>query len=257
MINIKEFSGQKTNLPFSEQYSDIYDDVYHAKDYVNEAERVNQLILKYIKGSWIRLLDFGCGTGRHDVEFCRLGWNVLGVDRSPAMLQKAQYRFNECGASVKLAQALPDEGQYDALVSLFAVLNYIPTGPDLSNLLKKFRKLVRPGGVAVFEVWNGAAVPFQWAQNNQKEVIQPDGCRLIRKSNTKLDWIAQRMDIEFQVHGDSGPQFGEVHSMYYQTPQQFTGILKDSGFTMLEIIPAYQDGPLEPTHFSLLYVCGE
>ena len=37
----------------------------------------------------IRILDIGCGTGRHSVELAKRGYLVTGIDISEAQLKKA------------------------------------------------------------------------------------------------------------------------------------------------------------------------
>ncbi|MCB0125992.1 MAG: class I SAM-dependent methyltransferase [Caldilineaceae bacterium] len=37
-----------------------------------------------------RILDVGCGTGRHAVELARRGYQVTGLDFSAGMLAEAQ-----------------------------------------------------------------------------------------------------------------------------------------------------------------------
>jgi len=46
--------------------------------------------LSSLPSSSIRLLDAGCGTGLLSIELARRGYIVLGVDRSPEMLKRAQ-----------------------------------------------------------------------------------------------------------------------------------------------------------------------
>src|SRR5260370_209411 len=51
------------------------------------------------KGS--RILDGGCGTGRHSIEMAKRGFNVTGLDLSPGMLQVAQKNAAEAGVEVE------------------------------------------------------------------------------------------------------------------------------------------------------------
>ena len=47
----------------------------------------------------IRILDIGCGTGRHSIELTRRGYTVTGVDLSDSQLARAR----EKAAADKLA----------------------------------------------------------------------------------------------------------------------------------------------------------
>ncbi|GAG89663.1 unnamed protein product, partial [marine sediment metagenome] len=46
-----------------------YDLIYHWKDYEKEAHSVKDLIKKYKKSDGNKLLDVGCGTGKHLEQF--------------------------------------------------------------------------------------------------------------------------------------------------------------------------------------------
>jgi len=52
-----------------------------------------------------RLLDLGCGTGRHAVELARRGYRMIGVDLSRGMLRQAQAATQAAGVSVDWIQA--------------------------------------------------------------------------------------------------------------------------------------------------------
>ena len=66
-----------------------YDSLYADKDYAAEVAYVDGLIQRYAPGAR-SVLDLGCGTGRHAIEFAERGYSVLGIDRSRNMLNQAQ-----------------------------------------------------------------------------------------------------------------------------------------------------------------------
>src|SRR4051794_457448 len=47
-----------------------------------------------------RILDVGCGTGRHSVEMARRGYKVTGLDFSTGMLAEAQKAAQLAGVEV-------------------------------------------------------------------------------------------------------------------------------------------------------------
>jgi SAM-dependent methyltransferase len=87
-----------------------------------------------------RCLDLGCGTGVAIPELIRLGWTVIGVDVSEAMLSRAQ----GYGAELHLANAesLPFEDEsFDAAVSLWLHTDV----DDFSAALHETARVLRPG----------------------------------------------------------------------------------------------------------------
>lgn len=102
-----------------------------------------------------RILDLGCGPGNSTAALVEHfpGAEVLGVDLSPAMLERAR---QDCpGATFKQCDAgncaeLVALGSFD-LVFSNAFLQWIPL---LSQpvLLQRYEELVRPGGIMAMQV---------------------------------------------------------------------------------------------------------
>jgi len=38
----------------------------------------------------VRIIDIGCGTGRHSIELAKRGYNVTGIDLSESLLERAR-----------------------------------------------------------------------------------------------------------------------------------------------------------------------
>src|SRR5262249_11978423 len=77
---------------FGESYSEYYDLFYADKDYATEVAFVRDIIQRH-KPNARSILDLGCGSARHAVEFARAGLMVTGVDRSGGMIARAKDRI--------------------------------------------------------------------------------------------------------------------------------------------------------------------
>ena len=75
---------------FGRDYAAAYDDLYQDKDYVAECDLIERVFETYGQGPTRRVLDLGCGTGGHAVILAKRGYDVVGVDRSPEMLERAR-----------------------------------------------------------------------------------------------------------------------------------------------------------------------
>lgn len=59
-----------------QDYAYYYNAFYEDKDYKKEAAQVDSMLKRF--GGGKRLLNFGCGTGRHDIELSQLGYQCTG-----------------------------------------------------------------------------------------------------------------------------------------------------------------------------------
>lgn len=73
---------------FDAPYVEIYDNLVHNPTKNNyEVDRVLQI---KVPATNLTLLDVGCGTGHHVNLFNKKNIKVIGIDRSEAMIKKAQ-----------------------------------------------------------------------------------------------------------------------------------------------------------------------
>jgi SAM-dependent methyltransferase len=99
-----------------------------------------------------RALDAGCGTGKSTEPLLRRGFDVVGCDRSGAMLEVASAKL---AGAVELHAAdlrrLPTLGAFDLITCLDDVVNYL-TGPgELSRALAGLARNLAPGGLLIFD----------------------------------------------------------------------------------------------------------
>jgi len=82
--------------------------VHETRDLVRELEL----------GPSARVLDVGCGPGRHAIELARRGFEVVGVDLSPSLIEAARERAGAAGVEVSFevmdAREIPPTGDFDA-----------------------------------------------------------------------------------------------------------------------------------------------
>ena len=72
-----------------QDYAYYYNAFYQDKDYAAEARQLDTLLKKYGKNI-SKLINFGCGTGRHDIELAKLDYACTDIDLSSYMIEKAK-----------------------------------------------------------------------------------------------------------------------------------------------------------------------
>jgi SAM-dependent methyltransferase len=104
-----------------------------------------------------RLLDVGGGTGNYARALRDAGWDVLVLDRSPAMLARAAAKGLETREAD--AQSLPvDDESADAVV-MVSMLHHVDDPP---RALAEVRRVLRPGGRLALMVYAREDIAAQW-----------------------------------------------------------------------------------------------
>jgi SAM-dependent methyltransferase len=97
----------------------------------------------------MRVLDVGCGPGRHSIELARLGMQVTAVDVSAAFLEIGARDAKAAGVSVSFfevdARRMPFEDEFDAVISICQGAFGLMGGDD-SLVLRRMAEAARPRG---------------------------------------------------------------------------------------------------------------
>jgi len=114
-------------------------------------------------GEHHRILDIGCGTGRHSIGLTKLGYEMTGLDLSDGMLEIARKKASAAGLDIKFLKAdatvgYPEEfgfaGRFDACICLCeGSLGLVSAGEEpMHQAISVFRNAacaLRPGGKLV------------------------------------------------------------------------------------------------------------
>ena len=102
-----------------------------------------------------RVLDVGCGAGTDLARFARGGAIVTGVDISSSAIELARKNFEQQGLQADLSvadgESLPFESETFDLVFAHGVIQYTP---DTQKVVDECRRVLKPGGGAIFQVYN-------------------------------------------------------------------------------------------------------
>jgi SAM-dependent methyltransferase len=104
------------------------------------------------------ILDLCCGFGRHAGPLAKAGYRVLGVDRDPGVIARAQslHRFLNLTFRVHdmtMLNALP--GVFDAVVCMWQSFGYFDKTTNAA-VLAQISGHLRPGGRVVLDIYNRA-----------------------------------------------------------------------------------------------------
>ena len=195
------------------------------------------------EGAEVRtVLDVCCGTGLLASELIALGYRVVGMDASAAMLACARRLL---GPDVVLIQeTLPDftiDAVFDAAVSTFDGLNYL-TLADLQSTLVALGGRVRPGGWFVFDVHTDAMMEFTAAN----PVVEGEAAGRRFAITSVVDVGARTCDSRIEVtRGGDDDAFSAHHRQHFFTEEQISEVLAAAGFEVLAVTDEYTHEPVD------------
>jgi SAM-dependent methyltransferase len=135
-------------------YQRLYENFpdYDSEPYVQGTEAEVDFIQGHLESAQgIKILDVGCGTGRHALEFARRGYPVTGLDLSVEMLVAAEEKAHQQSLNVDFVQgdarSLDYEEIFDAVIILCeGGFSLMETDQMDYRILQGAARALRPGG---------------------------------------------------------------------------------------------------------------
>ncbi|HEX3326806.1 MAG TPA: class I SAM-dependent methyltransferase [Actinomycetota bacterium] len=146
-------------------------------------------LLKLPQGA--RVLDVGCGPGRHAVLMARAGLNVTGIDVSLRFLEIAGEAARAAGVGAAFfevdARQMPFEDEFDAVISIcqggFGLM-----GADDSLVLRRMMEAATPGGTVVLTAFSAY---FQVTHLDEGQTFDADAGIVHERSHIKDEAAAE------------------------------------------------------------------
>lgn len=138
-----------------------------------------------------RILDLCCGSGRHSLELSQRGFDVVGVDRTTAYIEKARLEAEKRGLDAAFVVGDMREycapNSFDIVMNLFGSFGYFEDPGDDRKVLENMYASLRAGGRFLIETQGKEilARDFQekdWGEEgdllvlSEKKVSQNWGC---------------------------------------------------------------------------------
>lgn len=245
---------------FGEGYAGYYDLFYADKDYAAETAFVRNIIQRH-KPSARSILDLGCGSARHAIEFARAGLTVTGVERSGGMIAHAKDRigrlFPDLHSQLTLVEGdatnyIPTT-KYDAVVSLFHVVSYQTSNDALAGIFHCARLALSAGGLFVFDFWHGPAVLTKQPTIRVRRFSAPN-VRLTRIAEPEHEFNRNVVNVKYTTitvdQQNRSQEIVEVHPMRYFFLPELEMVASQHDFEIAEVGGWLTGGTLDEHQWS-------
>jgi len=151
--------------------SEYYSLLYKHRDSEEAHLFLNKLIKLLELSPATRILDYGCGKGRHSIYLSKKGFKVTGIDISEESIKASKKKENE-----NLEFFVHDMrnyfriNYYDVVLSLFTSFGYFESDHENNKVIKSAAGALKKGGIFVLDFMN--------AEKEIKELIPKERCKI-------------------------------------------------------------------------------
>jgi cyclopropane fatty-acyl-phospholipid synthase-like methyltransferase len=211
---------------FFDGHAPVYMDNVFTK---NTLKEVDFVLAEFKLPPNSRILDMGCGTGRHAVELARRGYRVTGVDISSGMLAEAEMAARKAGVEVEWIHAdattFKSTKQYDAAICLcegaFGLIGPKdnPCDHDLV-ILGNIYNALKPGAKFILTALNGCRLIRKFSREDVKR-SRFDPLTMVEVSTMEYDTAEGKKTIMVREGG--------------HVPSELVFLLRQAGFSVEHI----------------------
>ena len=210
-----------------ENFADSYDREEFTKGTVGEVDFIEKEA-GYDRS--IKILDVGCGTGRHSIELATRGYSVTGIDLSEGQLAKARKVAVERGTEVRFlrmdAREFDFKGEFDLAIMLCeGAFPLMETDEMNYRILKNVHNSLKSQGKFIFTTLNGLFPLF----HSVREFINSGSSGGVSSGNS-FDLMTFRDLSTYETTDDSGKAMTLHCNERYYVPSEITWLLKSLGF---------------------------
>ena len=160
-----------------------------------------------------KILDFGCGTGANTWFFAKKGFTCYAFDCSETAIKKADQKLSLEPVTGTIHFSVADGGElayednfFDCVVDNFCI--YINTLERIEHIYHDLFRMIKPGGYLYTTMFTTRTTGYQ--------------------SGTELEKNTYENITE-------GPLSGRGLALFYESPEEITGILSKAGFSDIVI----------------------
>lgn len=235
---------------FYNEFSFIYDKLMTDVDY----DKWTEFILNNIPKDSKKLLEAACGTGAITLKLAQGNLDITAFDLSEEMLVKAYEKLrryknvkllNQNMAKFKITQS------FDACISCCDGVNYLDKD-DMVAFFKRVYKHLNKNGKFIFDI----STAFKYYSMDDIYIYDKNDVFYVWENKLDKDKELVFMEINFFVKSmDKYARITEIQTHYIHKVNEIEDILKEIGFSDINIYDSYTDVIYNESSIRATFVC--
>jgi SAM-dependent methyltransferase len=176
--------------------SSFYHKLYSGRNEEEASRFVDRLIraLKPAPGS--RMLDLGCGTGRHSRQLASRGFRVTGLDLAPASIRQARkYQTANLQFNIQDMRLPFGENRFHYIFNFFTSFGYFENDMENDTIIGNISKALKSNGLLVMDYINS---PYSEKNLISFESREIDGIQYRIERWTDARHFYKKITIDYQ-----------------------------------------------------------
>ena len=208
------------------------------------------------------VLDLACGTGSMTRLLSQAGYDMIGADSSPEMLEIAREKTSEKEAE-KILYLMQDMRSFElygtvrAVISVCDSLNYVTEEEDLLQVFRLVNNYLDPGGVFLFDV--NTHYKYEVLIGDRTIAETRDECSFIWENSWYPEEKINEYDLTLFVREEEDlyRRFTETHYQKAWPAQQIAELLRKAGFDQIQAFDGYSSAPADRESERILFCARE
>jgi SAM-dependent methyltransferase len=202
------------------------------------------------------IVDLGCGTGLITCDLAERGYELIGIDPAPAMIEIARKR-DRAGRVRWIVGDAGHLGEPDADLAIMTghVAQFFLTDESWHAALAALKRALRPGGRLSFESRNPNAREWErWTHDVKRSVDDPSAGRI--ETWSEVHGVRDGI-VSYSIHYrfvDTGEELVAPSKLRFRTRDELTSPLIDAGFTIERVYGDWDRRPAGPRTRELIVV---
>lgn len=231
----------KLGLPIEYQKMPEYFDAHNINE---QTATKNALIERLLKEQKVEtILDMTCGTGSQVFYLTEHGYEVIGSDFSPALLESARAKAKKMDRNITFIDGdmrTLQAGKFGAVITIFNAIGHL-TKADFEKTLKNIKANLKNNGIYVFDILNLQAITDEIIDDFMMDIEETiNGVKIHNVQHSEIDrntgLLTSHDRYTIEKQGTEPEEYTNSFSLQLYTAEELRVILDKNGF---EIVVQY------------------